>query len=148
MRLTLLDGTAPQPLALDLQHAVAGIDVPPDPHLVAASSPLQVSTVGEQVGGVEVDRRVAEQPTLVDLEGAPLVAEGVDQSFEGLQPYYVLAVDTGQQRGPGIEGRQIDRGQTTDHRRDLFGGRRERGQGPGVLTRDRRHTITSFRSRS
>ena len=57
---SLLDGDAPRTLALDLEHAVAGVDVPADPHLVATPPALEVGPVRREVGGVEVDRGVAE----------------------------------------------------------------------------------------
>src|SRR4051812_33036207 len=107
--LALLYGHTPQALAFDLEHAVLGVDVAADSHLVPETTTLEVGAVGEEILGIEVDRGVAKQPLAPDLEGGPGVVELGDEPDERLHGYHVLAVHPGQQRGAGVKGPQVDR---------------------------------------
>jgi hypothetical protein len=144
----LLDGEAPRALALDLEHAVVGVDVPADPHLVATTPTLEVGAVRHEVGGVEVDRGVAELAPFLDLQGGPRVVECEDEPLEGSDGYDVLPVHAGQQSCAGVEGAQVDRRQVVDGATNLLRGRRGRRDPPGLDTEDGGHAMASCRSRS
>jgi hypothetical protein len=77
---------------------VPGVEVGAGPHLVAAPSALEVLSVGQQVGGVEVHRLVSQPAQLVDLEHGVGVGQPGGQLGEALQRDEVLVVDARLQR--------------------------------------------------
>jgi hypothetical protein len=52
-----LDGLVPPAVQLDLERAVARVEVRASPHLVAATPVLRALAVGQQVGGWRTDAR-------------------------------------------------------------------------------------------
>jgi hypothetical protein len=108
----VFDRLAPVSGRLDLQHAVARVEVGAGAHLEPAAPALHVVAVGEQVRGVEIDRLVTEEPTLADLQHAEARAEPVEERGQHRYRHYVLAVQPGLEGGLAEHLGQADRPQS------------------------------------
>jgi len=94
----VLDGRRAAPLDLDLQHAIARIDVRPRAYFEPAAVVLQVLAVAQQVRSVEVHRLVTEHSPAVDLEHPKPASEPGDEGRKRIEWHDVLAI------GPAVEG--------------------------------------------
>src|SRR5207244_5693046 len=74
------------------EHAQPAVEVGAGADLEPAPASLQMRPVGEQLGGVEVDRLVVEGALAVDLQDLELRPQLADQEAEGGGRYEVLAV--------------------------------------------------------
>ena len=116
VRNPLLDRRSARSTGLHLEQMQTAVQVAARPDLETAAAAERGEAVGQQVGGVEVDRAVAELTVVADLEHAGGARQHVEDLVELLQRQQVLAVDPGEQSGPLGQLRQADRLQGGDHR--------------------------------
>jgi hypothetical protein len=123
-------------LGLDLEQAQAGVEIGPRADLEAAPSAQRREAEADQVGGVEVDRGVAEEPAAADVEDPGVAAEAGQQGGQLGEGQDVFAVAPDLELGLGGELGQADRSEPVQTGQRIGHGRGGgHGRAPAGTTR-------------